>query len=135
MYYCTLYYYITSLPVYLNTVHGQCTTVVLDTSNEVYCILLLMDARYSVVQHYCRGIFLGQAKNKVSLLYGSTKPSTKLSRAIPNKETTGRQTGFDAENQASLQGLKGRSATVTSVRQRPVRETRWHRLITVRGRI
>ena len=49
--YCTLYYCITSLPVYLNTEHGQCTTVlVLDTSNSVYCLLLLMDARYSVVQ-------------------------------------------------------------------------------------
>ena len=45
----TLYYSITSLPVYPNTVHGQCTVVVLDTSIRVYCILLLMDARYSVV--------------------------------------------------------------------------------------
>ena len=45
----TLYYCITSLPVYLNTVHGQCTVVVLDTSTRVYCLLLLMDARYSVV--------------------------------------------------------------------------------------
>ena len=49
--YCTLYYCITSLPVYLNTVHGQCTTIVLDTSNIVYCLLLLMVARYSVVQN------------------------------------------------------------------------------------
>ena len=47
--YGTLDYCITSLPVYPNTVHDQCTVVVLDTSNRVYCILLLMDARYSVV--------------------------------------------------------------------------------------
>ena len=40
-------------------------------------------------------------QNKVSPLYGSNTTSAKLSRAIPNKETTGRQTGFDAENQAS----------------------------------
>ena len=52
--YGTLYYCITSLPVYLNTVHGQCTTVVLDTSNRVvYCLLILMVARYSVVQWAC----------------------------------------------------------------------------------
>ena len=50
------FYCITSLPVYPNTVHGQCTSVVLDTtSNKVYCILLLMDARYSVVQAVPRG--------------------------------------------------------------------------------
>jgi hypothetical protein len=34
---------ITSLPVYPNTVHGHCTTVVLDTSNSVYCIATLME--------------------------------------------------------------------------------------------
>ena len=32
-----LYYCITSLPVYPHTVLGHCTTVVLDTSNRVYC--------------------------------------------------------------------------------------------------
>ena len=38
-----LNYCITSLPVYPNTaVHGHCTTVVLDTSNSVYCIATLM---------------------------------------------------------------------------------------------
>jgi len=37
-----LYYCITSLPVYPNTVHGHCTTVVLDTSNRVYCIATLI---------------------------------------------------------------------------------------------
>ena len=37
----TLYYFITRLPVYPNTVHGHCTTVVLDTSNIVYCISTL----------------------------------------------------------------------------------------------
>ena len=49
--YCTLYYCITtSLPVsYFNTVHGQCITIVLDTSNILYCLLLLIVARYSVV--------------------------------------------------------------------------------------
>ena len=45
-----LYYYITSLPVYPTTVPGHGTTVVVDTSNRVYCIDTLMDARYSVVQ-------------------------------------------------------------------------------------
>ena len=50
MVHCTIVL-LRSLPVYPNTVHGQCTSVVLDTtSNRVYCILLLMDARYSVVQ-------------------------------------------------------------------------------------
>jgi hypothetical protein len=39
LYYCG----ITSLPVCLNTVHGHCTTVVLDTSNSVYCIATLME--------------------------------------------------------------------------------------------
>jgi hypothetical protein len=39
----TLYYCITSLPVYPNTVHDHCTTVVLDTSNIVYCIATLME--------------------------------------------------------------------------------------------
>jgi hypothetical protein len=43
-----LYYCITSLPVYPHTVHGHCTTVVLDTSNRVYCIATLMDAKYSL---------------------------------------------------------------------------------------
>ncbi len=38
-----LYYCITSLPVYPNTVHGHCTTVVLDTSNIVYCIATLIE--------------------------------------------------------------------------------------------
>ena len=38
-----LYYCITSLPVYPNTVHGHCTTVVMDTSNNVYCIATLME--------------------------------------------------------------------------------------------
>jgi hypothetical protein len=38
-----LYNFITSLPVYPNTVHGHCTTVVLDTSNIVYCIATLME--------------------------------------------------------------------------------------------
>ena len=38
-----LYYCITSLPVYPNTVHGHCTTVVLDTSNSLYCIATLME--------------------------------------------------------------------------------------------
>ena len=38
----TLYYFITRLPVYPNTVHGHdCTTVVLDTGNIVYCISTL----------------------------------------------------------------------------------------------
>ena len=37
-----LYYCITSLPVYPNTVHGHCTTVVLDSSNKVYCIATLI---------------------------------------------------------------------------------------------
>ena len=40
-----LYYCITSLPVYPNTVHGHCTTVVLDTSNRVYCIATLIVCR------------------------------------------------------------------------------------------
>jgi hypothetical protein len=39
----TLYYCITSLPVYPHTVHGHCTTVVVDTSNSVYCIATLME--------------------------------------------------------------------------------------------
>ena len=39
----------TSLPVYPTTVYGQCTIVVVDTSNRVYCLLLLMVAGYSVV--------------------------------------------------------------------------------------
>ena len=46
VYCCTgsVYYCITSLvPVYPNTVHGHCTTVVLDTSNSVYCIVTLME--------------------------------------------------------------------------------------------
>ena len=38
-----LYYCITSLPVYPNTVHGHCTPVVLDTSNSVYCLATLME--------------------------------------------------------------------------------------------
>ena len=40
-----LYYCITtgSITVYLNTVHDHCTTVVLDTSNSVYCIATLME--------------------------------------------------------------------------------------------
>jgi hypothetical protein len=38
-----LYYCITSLPVYPNTVHGHCTNVVLDTINIVYCIATLME--------------------------------------------------------------------------------------------
>ena len=49
-----LYYCITSLPVYPNTVHGHCTTVVLDTtSNSVYCIATLME---STVQCIARGM-------------------------------------------------------------------------------
>jgi hypothetical protein len=40
----TLYYFITSLPVYPHIVHGHCPTVVLlDTSNSVYCIATLME--------------------------------------------------------------------------------------------
>ncbi len=38
-----LYYCITGLPVYPNTVHGHCTTVVLDTSNIAYCIATLIE--------------------------------------------------------------------------------------------
>ncbi len=38
-----LYYCITSLPVHPNTVHGHCTTIVLDTSNIVYCIATLIE--------------------------------------------------------------------------------------------
>ena len=38
-----LYYVITSLPIYPNTVHGHFTTVVLDASNRVYCIATLME--------------------------------------------------------------------------------------------
>jgi hypothetical protein len=45
-----LYYCITSLPVYPNTVCGHCTSVVLDTSNSVYCIATLMEMRRTV---YC----------------------------------------------------------------------------------
>ena len=49
--YClyTVLFFITSLPVYPTTGHGHCTTVVAATSNRVFCILLLMEQRYSVV--------------------------------------------------------------------------------------
>jgi hypothetical protein len=44
VYYCnTVLYCITSLPVYPNTIHGHCTTVVLDTSNSIYCVATLME--------------------------------------------------------------------------------------------
>ena len=49
-----LYYCITtgSLPVYPNTVHGHCTTVVLDTtSNRVYCIATLMECTVQCSAH------------------------------------------------------------------------------------
>jgi hypothetical protein len=75
-------------------------------------------------QHYCQGILLGQAKNQMS--YPGTLVAqysgTKLRSATPSKKTTGRQTGFDAENHASLRGLKGYSTTVS-----PVRRDRQHR--------
>ena len=71
--YCTLYYCITSLPVYLNTVHGRCTTVVLDTSNRVYCLLLLMVARYSVVQIVTPAPHLKQFEEGMDILVNSSK--------------------------------------------------------------
>ena len=55
----TLYYCITSLlPVYPNTVHGDCTTVVLDTSNSVYCMATLMEC---TVQCIASGMISGMA--------------------------------------------------------------------------
>ena len=43
-----LYKCVTSLPVYPNTVHGHCTTVVLDTSNSVYIKNLIIRVKHRV---------------------------------------------------------------------------------------
>jgi hypothetical protein len=72
-----LYYYITSLPVYPNTVHGHCTTVVLDTSNIVYCIATLMEctvqcsALASLIGQYAFFIW-SKASYVYALIYNTT---------------------------------------------------------------
>ena len=66
----TLYYCITSLPVYPHTVHGHCTTVVLDTSNSVYCVAPLMEC---TIQCTALGSLIGQCAffiwSKASYIY------------------------------------------------------------------
>ena len=63
-----LYYCITSLPVYLNTVHGHCTTVVLDTSNGVYCIAILMECTVQCIAHSL--LYTDDVKRKIHCLIG-----------------------------------------------------------------
>ena len=72
-----LYYCITSIPVYPNTVHGHCTTVVLDTSNSVYCIATLMEctvqciALTSLIGQYAFFIWY-KASYIYALIYNTT---------------------------------------------------------------
>ena len=75
--YTVLLHYYRSLPAYLNTVRGQCTTVVLDTSNKVYCIVTLMECTVQCIAlasliGQCAFFIWRKASYVYTLIYNTT---------------------------------------------------------------